>query len=552
MSATAFATAFPDTDVVGSLAARQLRLGLEHDGAGRTEEAIAAFQLGLAALENEASGTASVETISELHSRLGDAAMLRGDLESAGASYAAALRLSPHLTDCWCGLGNVHLRAGKPQDAVAFYLQALRLNSSHWPARTNLVEAMMAAQQYIVARGLLLKLASERPLDGQIRHRLGKAHFELNELESSLECFREAVALDPRDADSINWIGGLKQTMGDIEGAHAAYAEAARIQPLIRRPAAKSPAEFRILTLYAPFGGNMPTEYLFKDAFYDTDTLALFASREYDSELFSQDTKVIVNLISDADQTEALLPSAADLVDRLGKPTVNDPRKIQRTTRDAVACLLQGIPSCRIPSASRHKAGAESSPAALQAVLSFSHPLLARPVGTHGGDDFEKIEGPTALAAFLSQRPDHDHYLIEYIDYRSDDGYFRKYRFIFVNDEILPYHLCIGNDWKVHHISTDMANQPWMQQEEEAFLNDPAAIFSAAHYQALRTIRERIGLEYCGIDCALDVAGNLVVFEVNASMLVHGRNEGFPYKTPAVHRIKLAFEAMLRKFAGHP
>jgi glutathione synthase/RimK-type ligase-like ATP-grasp enzyme len=243
------------------------------------------------------------------------------------------------------------------------------------------------------------------------------------------------------------------------------------------------------------------------------------------------------------------LPLAADLVDRLGKPTVNHPRKIQMTTRDAVASLLQGIPGCRIPKALRHRVGADSSPAALQAAFPFSSPVLARPVGTHGGDDFEKVEDPAALAAFLSQRPDHDHYLIEYIDYRSDDGHFRKYRFIFVGDQILPYHLCIGSEWKLHHVNTDMANQPWMQHEEAAFLNDPAAVFSPAHYQALQTIRERVGLEYFGIDCALDVSGNLVVFEVNASMLVHDRNEGFLYKTPAVHRIKLAFEAMLRKLA---
>ena len=53
--------------------------------------------------------------------------------------------------------------------------------------------------------------------------------------------------------------------------------------------------------------------------------------------------QVVVNLISDADQGDALLPLAADLAGRLGKPIVNDPRKIQRTTRDAVAALLQGI-----------------------------------------------------------------------------------------------------------------------------------------------------------------------------------------------------------------
>ncbi len=172
-----------------------------------------------------------------------------------------------------------------------------------------------------------------------------------------------------------------------------------------------------------------------------------------------------------------------------------------------------------------------------------------RPVGTHGGDDFEKVESPAELAAVLAKRPDTDRYLIEYVDYRSDDGYFRKYRFIFVDGQILPYHLAIGDGWKLHHDNTDMVNQRWMQQEEEAFLNDPAAVFSSVHDLALREIQQRIGLDYFGIDCGLDRSGNLVVFEVNASMLVHDRNEEFPYKAPFVRRIKSAFEAMLRKFA---
>jgi len=57
-------------------------------------------------------------------------------------------------------------------------------------------------------------------------------------------------------------------------------------------------------------------------------------------------------------------------------------------------------------------------------------------------------------------------------------------------------------------------------------------------------------LVFFGIDCGLDGSGNLVVFEANASMLVHDKNEEFPYKAPFVHRIKSAFDEMLRKFAG--
>jgi hypothetical protein len=275
----------------------------------------------------------------------------------------------------------------------------------------------------------------------------------------------------------------------------------------------------------------------------------LFSSSEHDAESLKRDVQVVVNLISDADQAGPLLALAADLVGRLGKPTINDPRQIQRTTRDAVANLLEGIPRCRIPKVWRQKAGSDLSVAALRARLPVWSAVLARPVGTHGGDDFEKIESPDELTALLAQCPDTDRYLIEYIDYCSDDGYFRKYRFIFVDGQILPYHLAIGSDWKLHHDSADMANQQWMQREEESFLNDPASVFDSGHYLALREIQQRIGLDYFGIDCGLDRSENLVVFEANASMLVHDRNEEFPYKAPFVLRIKSAFDEMLRKFA---
>jgi len=550
MTVTASATSLPDSDTGASFTAQQLRIGLEFYASGMIEQAIAAYQLGLAAAGNQTPGSLSVETIAALHSKLGNACMVYGDLESAAANYKAALRLASHLTDCWCNLGNVHLKTGNPPDAITLYGQALKLDPSHWPSLTNMAQALVATQQHLLAKGLLLELINQRPQNAEIRKQLGKVHFELNELESALQCFAQAVALNPRDADSIYWIGAIKQTQGELPAAEAAYAEAARIQPLIRRPAAKLPAEFRVLALYAPFAGNLPTGYLFQDAAYDTDTLALFASNQYDIELLKQDVQVVVNLISDADQADdGLLPMAADLVSRLGKPTVNNPRMIPNTTRDAVADLLEGIPGCRIPRIWRQKAGADFSIATLQAALEGPSTILVRPIGTHGGDDFEKIDGLAELTALLAQRPDTDRYFIEYVDYRSSDGFFRKYRFIFVDGQILPYHLAIASDWKVHHVTTDMADHLSMQREEEAFLNDPATVFSPSHYRALREIHKRIGLEYFGIDCGLDRSGNLVVFEANASMLVHDGNEQFPYKAPFVLRIKTAFDEMLRKLA---
>lgn len=507
------------------------------------------LKVGLALAETEPRDRVPVEVLADLHAKLANALMACGNLGSAAENYKAALRLVPSLTACWCNLGSATLKLGNAQEAISFYLQALQISPGHWPSRTNLVQALTSTKQYPIARLLLVELAAERPHDAQIRRELGKVCFELKEMDQAIQHFEEALALAAKDAESLYWIGGIRQALGDLDGARQAYVRAAQIQPLIRRPAAKSPADFRVLALYAPFAANTPAEFLFRDAPYETDTLALVSSADLDRISLRDEFQVVVNLLSDADQALNLLPVAADLVKRLGKPTVNDPDRVLRTGRDATGELLSAIPGCRIPKTVRLKAGTERAGAALEAASSFSFPLLARPAGTHGGDRFDKIEDGAHLVRFLDERPDEDHYLIEYIDYRSDDGYFRKYRFIFVGEEIFPYHLAIGNDWKLHRDSTDMGDHPWMQQEEEAFLRDPAARFDERHDRAMRMIRERVGLDYFGIDCGLDARGDLVLFEVNASMLVHDQNGPFTYKDRFVHRIKAAFDAMLGRFA---
>jgi tetratricopeptide (TPR) repeat protein len=528
---------------VSSAAAQLLRRWQDDDAAGTIDEAIAALQ------DAVGRDSADPEMIAGLHVELGHAYMRRGHLNLASGNYRTALQLAPHLTSCWCDLANVHLKTGRVGEAIPLYLQALKLDPAHWASRTNLVDALMATRQYLAARVLLQELLRERPQVGQIQYQLGKVCFELDEMESAIRHFEQAIALNPDDADSRYWIGAIKQKMGDIGAAQAAYAAAAQIRPLIRRQAIKTPPDFRVLALYAPFNGNTPIQYIFKDPTYDVEALALFDSREPDISSLGE-VDVVVNLISDADQAEAMLPAAARLAEKLGKPVVNAPGKIQRTTRDAAADLLPGIPACRVPRVVRLKAGSDVSARALAALLPFAFPALARPAGTHGGDAFEKIESLDELARLLAQRPNADHYVIEYVDYASSDGHFRKYRFMFVGEEILPYHLAIGNDWKVHHVLTDMAEQPWMRQEEAAFLANPVAVFKPSHYQALRVVRERFGLDYFGIDCGLDPDDNLVVFEVNASMLVHDDNVEFPYKDPFVRVIKTAFDAMLRSRAG--
>jgi glutathione synthase/RimK-type ligase-like ATP-grasp enzyme len=300
----------------------------------------------------------------------------------------------------------------------------------------------------------------------------------------------------------------------------------------------------------APGVGNTPPDFLFANGRFDCHFCALLPDIAPDLELLRAHGDIAVNLISDVDQGREMLVLAADLFDQLGKPVINHPRKILATDREAVAQRLSGIPLCRVPRTIRRTRAQLAAPDAIESLRrSGIAPTLLRLAGTHGGDAFERIEQPQDIAAFLQQHQGDAFYATEYVDYRSADGFFRKYRFVFTNGEILPYHLAIADQWKVHHFRTDMGKHVWMQNEEETFLRDPGGVFSQAHYAALRAVEAALGLEFFGIDCALDRDGNIVVFEVNASMLIHDDNAKFPYKTPHCKRIKEAFDCALTRVA---
>ncbi len=514
---------------------------------GRLDLAIDALESARGLAEAKPDQQGSEVERARLHAAVANALMAVGQAATAADHYKAALRLAPHLTGCWCNLGVAFLQQGKAAEAINYFVQAISRDHTHWPARTNLVKALIETKQYAIAKQVLIELAGERPQDGRLQQDLGTVCYELQETERAIEHFNRAAELDPTNAEPHYWIGGIYQSQGNLSGAQASYGKAAAIRPIIHRPAVKVPADFKVLALYAPFAGNTPTGYLFKNVDYDTDTLALLPSTDIDS-IRPDGYSVVVNLISDADQSADVLPTANELAERFGTAIVNHPTRVARTTRDATTEMFADIPACRIPKTFR--LAADQDRTALAIDLAF--PLLVRPTGTHGGDQFEKVEDRAALDAELAAQPGGDHYLIEYIDYRSADGYFRKYRFIIVAGEIFPYHLAVGRDWKLHRDSADMRDLSWVRDEERSFLAHPDRTFDARHMDALRTIATRIGLEYFGVDCGLNTSGDLVLFEVNASMLVHGEDGELAYKDPFIRRIKTAFNAMLARLAGHP
>lgn len=446
--------------------------------------------------------------------------------------------MTPHI-----GLGDRLLARGHFAAAAESYRRVLRSCPGHADTRIKLAHALKLAKDYVAAAAILDALAADYPDNPAVMKECGRLSFAQHRFDEALDRFRDVIRLNPGDADAHHWLANLEILKDNPAVAREHYRRSIALKPLMRVPAIKPVPDFSVLFLFSPGNANTPPDTLVEQAPYESCFLLMLPEIEYDHRSLRQAAHLVVNLISDVDQGRDVLLLAAALADRIGLPVINHPGAVLKTDRQSVAETLSGIPFCCVPPTVRL--------ACDHAPISPGHwPKLIRVAGTHGGEDLEKVDSVAAISDFTRRFPNADFYLTDFIDYQSADGFFRKYRFFCVGDEILPYHLAIHDSWKVHHYATDMENRPWMRHEEAEFLNDPRQFFDARNFAALQAIRQKIGLEFFGIDCAIGRDGNLIVFEVNASMLVHRDGGAFAYKAPAVDRIKHAFDAMLAGDVG--
>jgi len=506
-----------------------------------------------AAVESFRKAVAFNPDFSDAHFNLGIAFKQQGNLNEAEASYRRALQIRPSDAEAHNNLGNIIAELGRLNEAEASYRQALKLKPNYAEAYVSLGNILIELQRPTEAETCYRRSLDIKPDHIEAQARLGYALFILGRLNEAEASLRLAIYLEGENNTffTLFTLGNVLMAADQIDESHAMFRRAQHIQLLSYWPSKKKKADFSVLLLDSSDVLSTPLGYLLGNAGYDIHSLALLLETEYDIDVLRSNADVVINLISDADNGKDILPFVQDLVDRIGRPTVNHPRHIRSTDRATISGRLSGISLCRIPKTVLLSADMLARTDWHKCIEGFTMPLLIRCAGTHGGNDFEKIDDIGAIDPFVSHHPDANFYVSEFVDYCSDDGYFRKYRMVYVNDEILPYHLAIHDHWLVHHFRTNMAGHEWMRNEEEAFLKEPHLVFSEEHYIALRKVALAIGLEYCGIDCSLDHDGNIVVFEANATMRIHDEKSSiFLYKNPHIAKIKVAFDSMLSRLVN--
>ena len=309
--------------------------------------------------------------------------------------------------------------------------------------------------------------------------------------------------------------------------------------PLGRRSA----APLRLLALLAPgdLMANTPLDFITMHLDVQLDLLFMVPGRALPPVLPEHDVAFFA--ASDADP--AVLARLAALQPIWPRPTLNDPARVLRLGREALATALRRRPGLLVPPIRRLRRR-DAAAAAL------AYPLLVRPVGTHAGHGLAHIADPAGLRAHLATLDAAEVFATPFVDYRGADGLYRKYRIAVVAGRPFLCHMAVSAHWMVHYLNAGMAESAARRAEEAAAMATFDAGFARRHAAALATITEWAGLDYYQIDCAELPDGRLLLFEADVAGIVHMMDPPalFPYKPPQMQRVMAAFGALLADAAG--
>ena len=365
----------------------------------------------------------------------------------------------------------------------------------------------------------------------------------------------------PADADALMDLSCVMAIGGQPAIAQQLQHEALSVSRHYTLPASGT-ERLRVLNLMTPgtLMANMPIEFLLHGSDVTLEMLYLDADPQAQLQRLPPHDVACVG-VCESPQAQQLLRALTDRVAGWPRPVLNDPARVLRLARETLWRDLQGSPGCEVPPSvlADRATLARLSEGGIdigQLLPGGSWPLICRPHGSHAGHGLVRIDTPAELARLLPDWTAEVHVLSAFIDYRSGDGQFRKYRVALVGGVALPVHMALSARWMVHYLNGDMLDRPDNRAEEQRFFDgfDGPGGFGQRHAQALAEIVRRLGLDYFSIDCGETPDGRLLVFEIDTGGVAHAMDapDKFAYKRRHMAKLFEAFRALLLRAAEAP
>ena len=418
-------------------------------------------------------------------------------------------------------------------------------------------------------------------------HLLARWHVEGNDMIAALSALQRVVLLDPNENAALMQIAGLYGSLGYDEESIYYTRQALKKNPVLTSLCKKE----RKLSLVVLMTATSDLLKLDQKSFSTRiqeghNNLASLLDRSHitvrrvyvdnfmhDSSFIEEikGADVVYNSITDADRCQDALKQANNVCHRLGKPVVNSPDAVLGTTRASNHQRFLGHNTVILPKSIKVDGVKGSCRKAIRELLAgkeFVLPVIVRIAGFQGGKHMHMVEDIdnhdfSELDALIQDTPKtlyviqyHD---VSYTDERvPDHRLYPKYRAFLVDGKLYPAHLFVTlDDFNVRRVKSNevFAKYDWLNDEQNAYLDNPASCFPDGVWQTLEDSMRDVGLDYLGIDFAngREAAdkGKLVVFEANASMrnMIFDKKPGDPvYESYA--SVNRAVHEMLCRVSG--
>jgi tetratricopeptide (TPR) repeat protein len=486
-----------------------------------------------------------------------------GKLERARAAYEALLEATPEHANLLGLLGVVALQQGAAEQAEALLRQALAAESDarvrlrnlnnliallRQTGRRQAAEALLAegvpdwpegVEPDAAERGTVLSLGWALLLLGKVdlARRLveqaipdpegdagvlalaGRLELELGDPQTALGQLERAAEVMPDDCDLQIGIGYALHRLGQRDAARAKAREIARNWPVFSTPPRRTQRADVLVLNTAPSTVNQLKGGLSTLHFSGNFASQLLRDMQDEFRFHSAFGDIPPEAFGDRAPTVGVV-----LNNCVNGETMNLPGRLER---------------------------------ALHAVHWAGRPVINHPEAVAAVLAHDRAEARTALTNLGAP----EIYAVEYVPLQKKSGHFRKIRALLAEDEIVCAVPGFYSTWMVsgaRRQATGMAfyrAHPETVEESRRIALEPESVLGVDCLRVLEAVRDRMPLDFFGIDFDVDDDGQVVFFEANAAMnlLKHpGDPADIALPDAPFERIKEAFRRAVDRRTGAP
>jgi hypothetical protein len=227
--------------------------------------------------------------------------------------------------------------------------------------------------------------------------------------------------------------------------------------------------------------------------------------------------EVLVNLICEPETQRLALRQLASFELASQLPLVNPSWAVAATARPVIARRLAHQVGVRAPHCTLFRAGGVTLAEHIEAE-GHTYPVLLRPPGRHGSVGLVRVDDPSEIT---SQARDLRLActVTDFVDFRSDDGLWRKYRMVYAGDRLFRRHVLADREWNLTRAARPFMNdRPELVAQEQEWLGRPVTLERDGIEARIMHQFRALQLDFGVMDFALPPDGDLVVFEINACL----------------------------------